>query len=97
MHLADIKISRVHFNQATLIWKVIAFMLLIEMQKITTNAIIELPRDRIKIIRLLHRNKMQNVVAMESKDYKNSKQLLSDHILINRSKNKDGDLWDNQN
>ena len=63
---------------------------IIEKHKKTTNAMIEIPRDWITTIRSIHRNKKLNVVAMQSKDFKSSKHLFSNRILINRSKNESG-------
>ena len=57
-----------------------------------TNAVIEIPRDWITTIRSIHRSKNLNVISMERIDFKNAKHLFADHVLINRSKNEDGEL-----
>ena len=62
-----------------------------EKHKKSTNAVIEIPRDWITTIRSIHRSKKLNVVSMEQTDFKNAKHLFADRVLINRSKNEDGE------
>ena len=64
---------------------------IIEKHKKSTNAVIEIPRDWITTIRSIHRSKKLSVVSMERTDFKNAKHFFADRVLINRSKNEDGE------
>ena len=64
---------------------------IIEKHKKSTIAVIETPRDWITTIRSLHWSKNPNVISMERTAFKNAKHLFADRVLINRSKNEDGE------
>ena len=64
---------------------------IIEKHKKSTNAVIEIPRNWITTIRSIHRSKKLRIVSMERTDFKSAKHLFANCVLINRSKNEDGE------
>ena len=90
-HSKDIKIALTYLQPGYTHMEADSIHRIIEKHKKSTNAVIEIPRDWITTIRSTHRSKKPNVISMERTDFKNAKHLFADRVLINRSKNEDGE------
>ena len=88
-HSKGIKITHTYLQPGHTYMEADSIHVIIEKDKKSTNAVIEIPRDWITTIRSIHRSKKLNVVSKERTNFKNAKHPFADHVLVNRSKNED--------